>query len=85
MHLAAHSIPSRAPLNPPCLTAASFPSRPLCRSANNFERGAIDTFMIKSKDLGDLTHIVVGGWCVLCMWCGVAVWGRAVLPCTHSW
>ncbi len=28
-------------------------------AANNFERGAIDKFMIKCKDLGDLTHIVV--------------------------
>ncbi len=27
--------------------------------ADNFERGAIDTFLIKGKDLGDLTHIVV--------------------------
>ncbi|KAG2499991.1 hypothetical protein HYH03_002273 [Edaphochlamys debaryana] len=31
----------------------------LDNSANNFERGAIDTFVIKCKDLGDLTHIVV--------------------------
>ncbi len=31
----------------------------LDNSANNFERGMIDTFMIKGTDLGDLTHIVV--------------------------
>ncbi|GLC44364.1 hypothetical protein PLESTF_000049800 [Pleodorina starrii] len=31
----------------------------LDNSTNNFERGALDTFIIKGKDLGDLTHIVV--------------------------
>ncbi|GFR41097.1 hypothetical protein Agub_g1741 [Astrephomene gubernaculifera] len=31
----------------------------LDNSANNFERGQIDTFIIKCKDLGDLTHIVL--------------------------
>ncbi|KXZ56858.1 hypothetical protein GPECTOR_1g774 [Gonium pectorale] len=31
----------------------------LDNSANNFERGAVDTFIIKGKDLGDLTHIVI--------------------------
>ncbi|KAG2450199.1 hypothetical protein HYH02_000301 [Chlamydomonas schloesseri] len=35
------------------------PETKLDNSANNFERGAIDKFMIKCKDLGDLTHIVV--------------------------
>lgn len=31
----------------------------LDNSANNFERNMVDEFVIKSRDLGELTHIVV--------------------------
>lgn len=33
----------------------------LDNSANNFERGQVDTFFVKCKDLGPLSRLVVGG------------------------
>ena len=50
---------------------------PLELAANNFERGAIDKFMIKCKDLGDLTHIVVRAWPRGCL-----EWGHSQ-PSSH--
>lgn len=42
-----------------CSRVPAGPSMLMTARADNFERGAIDTFLIKGKDLGDLTHIVV--------------------------